>query len=936
MATCSDARFVVGIDLGTTHTVVAASPVDRPEISVFPIAQLVAAGEVAALDLLPSFLYTPAEGELIDGATKLPWNRAAVAMTRVDWAIGEFARRQGAQVPGRLVYSAKSWLSYAGVDRAAAILPWGAAEDVPRLSPVEASARVLEHARNAWDQAHPDAPLSRQDVVLTVPASFDEVARELTVEAAERAGIGRLRLIEEPQAAFYDFLQHHENDLEKALGSARLVLVVDVGGGTTDLTLVRVVRPSGGGTPTLERIAVGDHLMLGGDNMDVTLARHVEMQLFGKTGTLDATRWSGLVQAARLAKETLLSGHGPDTYGVAVMGRGARLLGGGQSYTLARAEAEQILLEGFLPRVAADQELEKRGRVALTELSLPFAADPAVSRHVSSFLRRHAETAARTGVTVVNGVPRPDALLLNGGVFNGPRVVERLAEVLAGWFPGETIPLLTHQSLDLAVARGAAYHGLVRRGFGVRITGGSARSYYLGVAGDEERRHAVCVAPRGMEEGAESEVPGVDLKLLLGRPVAFPLYTSTSDRVDPLGALIDVTDELEPLPPLCAVLGGAGAGRSSGAASARGVEGGEVAVRLATHLTEVGTLEIALKSTTPPERRFRLRFAVRGEGGRAGAAVDELPRRFPDARNAIERLYGKRDQTVDPKEIKNLRRNVEQLIGQRDSWSAATSRELWGVLWDCAGRRRRTAQHERLWFQLAGFCLRPGYGVPLDDWRVGEMWNLFEGGVQHTADAHNWSEWWILWRRIAGGLSAEAQRVLLESARPWLEPPKTRSPPKPRGPKAEGHLEMERMVVSLERIAAREKADVGEWVLARRNVDSPLSWWPLGRLGTRQPLYASAHDVVPADVAARWVERLLALDWRKAEGAGLASAMIARMTGDRERDLPEALRLKVAERLTRTGGASGWARMVREVVALDAQEETQVFGDTLPPGLRLA
>ncbi|MBK7976127.1 MAG: Hsp70 family protein, partial [Deltaproteobacteria bacterium] len=336
----------------------------------------------------------------IEGATTLPWNRAisaaAVSAAKVDWAVGEFARRQGAQVPGRLVYSAKSWLSYAESTAPRRSCRGGAAEDVPRLSPVEASARVLEHVRSAWDHAHPEAPLARQDVVLTVPASFDEVARELTVEAAERARIGKLRLIEEPQAAFYDFLQHHENDLEKALGSARLVLVVDVGGGTTDLTLVRVVRPAGGGAPTLERIAVGDHLMLGGDNMDATIARHVEMKLFGKNGALDATRWSGLVQASRLAKETLLSGAGPESYGVAVVGRGSRLLGGAQSYALGRAEAEDILLEGFLPRAAPDDELVKRGRVALTELSLPFAADPAITRHVSAFLHRHAETAART------------------------------------------------------------------------------------------------------------------------------------------------------------------------------------------------------------------------------------------------------------------------------------------------------------------------------------------------------------------------------------------------------------------------------------------------------------------------------------------------------------------------------------------------------------
>ena len=764
--------------------------------------------------------------------------------------------------------------------------------------------------------------------MLTVPASFDEVARELTVEAAREAGLDRVRLIEEPQAAFYDFLHHHEQSLVDALGGARLVLVVDVGGGTTDLTLVRATpRPTG--PPSFERIAVGDHLMLGGDNMDAALARHVEEALTGQVGELAAARWSALVHASRLAKETLLSGEGPESYGVAMVGRGSRLIGGSLSLDLAKADAERILLDGFLPRTAATDEPIRRGRVALSELSLPFASDPGISRHVAAFLRRHREACEASGVDVIDGLPRPDAVLLNGGVFNAPAVVERMTQVLAGWFPGEPVRLLEHRSLELAVARGAAYYGLVRRGLGLRIGGGSARAYYVGVEGEGAARHAFCVVPRGMEEGAEYEIPERTFRLRVGQPVSFPLFTSTDDRVDALGDLVDVDEELEPLPPLATVL------------EAEGADGeAEVPVQLSSALTEIGTLELALATTEGEKRRWRLGFALRGAagGGAAVAPIEELPKRFDEARELVERCFGKKSKDVDPKEIKRLRKTIEKVIGPRNDWTSAVNRELWTVVFGGASKRRRTPVHERVWFQLVGFCLRPGFGAPLDEWRIDELWKSFDQGVQHATEKNNWSEWWILWRRVSGGLDAERQYHVYRALEPWLAPARGRRR-KARGPKAEGHEEMERLAASLERLPADEKATVGEWILHRRRGterSASLSWWPLGRIGARQPLYGSAHDVVAIEVAESWIERLLELDWSKVEGAAFAAAQIARATGDRHRDLPEETRQAVARRLAKARAADSWARMVREVTELDAQDEMRVFGDSLPPGLRLA
>ncbi|HEY0839575.1 MAG TPA: Hsp70 family protein [Vulgatibacter sp.] len=913
--------YVVGIDLGTTHSAVAFGRPGSRALEVFAVPQLVGPGEVASLPLLPSAIYLPAEGELPEGGTRLPWGEPA-------YVVGELARRLGAKVPDRLVSSAKSWLSHAGVDREAKILPWTAPADVERLSPVEATARILAHVRAAWDHAHPQAPLRAQELVVTLPASFDDVARELTVRALRDAGLPNARLLEEPQAAFYDFIHQHEDSLADALGESRIVLVVDVGGGTTDLTLVRVARQPAG-PPKIERIAVGEHLVLGGDNMDLALARHVEERLAGER--LDAAQVSALVQACRLAKETLLSGKGPERYGISVAGRGARLVGGAKVVQLESDDAKRILLDGFLPRTGPSEVPQRKGRVALSELGLPYASDPAISRHVGAFLRRHAQAAAEGGVTVRDGLPRPDALLLNGGPFNAPAVRGRLSEVLEGWFPGEPVALLGHESLDLAVARGAAYYGLVRRGFGVRIAGGSPRAFYVGVEGKGGARSALCVVPRGLEEGSRVAIESPTFDLVVDSPATFPLYSSTSDRAEAAGDVVPLGDDLEALPPLHTVL------RVGEGAPAKGREPATLAVRLDAALTELGTLELFLRTVTPPERRWRLEFTLRGGGG-GGAAVapiDQLPRRFDEARALLERAYGKSAQAVEAKEIKGLWRGLEKILGDRDGWSSAVNRELWGVVFGGAQKRRRSADHERVFFQLAGYCLRPGFGAPLDEWRVGELWKIFQPGVQYVTEKANWSEWWILWRRVAGGLDAGQQRQILDRVRPWLEPPKGRFPAKPKGPKAEGFDEMVRLLASLERISAAEKVEAGGWILVRQEKERG-SWWPLGRLGARRPFYGSAHDVVPPDVAVSWTRHLLQLDWKKADGASFAAAQLARRTGDRARDLPDELREEVAARLAAARAPDGWIAMVREVGELSVQDEMRVFGDTLPAGLRLA
>ncbi|HSN28498.1 MAG TPA: Hsp70 family protein, partial [Kofleriaceae bacterium] len=484
------ARYLIGIDLGTTNSAVAFvdTKAADPRVRVFEVPQLVAPGEVAPRRQLPSFIYMASDIDLAPHETALPWNRDARMV------VGELARSQGARMASRMISSAKSWLCHPGVDRAAPILPWGDS-DGPKLSPIAAQALILGHIKGAWDAAHADAPFADQEVLVTVPASFDEAARELTLQAAAKAGFPPVVLLEEPQAAFYAWL----DGARGKLAAGERVLVFDVGGGTTDFTLIEADANGDG----LTRTAVGDHLLLGGDNLDLTLAKIVEQRVAQRTGKkLDALQWHGLVHACRLAKEILLGDDAPDVAPIVVQARGAKLIGGTIRDEISRAELDKILFDGFFPVVARDAQLS-RARGGLQEFGLPYAADPAVTRHLAVFLQRH-------------NVERVDALLFNGGAMTPASLRQRVVDQIAQW-QGTPPRELPAQAPELAVAQGAAYYGLVRRGLATRIKGGTPRAFYIGVdasggrrrvptaevgGGGEPGRMAVCLAPPGLEDGA--------------------------------------------------------------------------------------------------------------------------------------------------------------------------------------------------------------------------------------------------------------------------------------------------------------------------------------------------------------------------------------------------------------------------------------------------
>ncbi|MBX7098453.1 MAG: hsp70 family protein [Myxococcaceae bacterium] len=914
-------RFVIGVDLGTSNCAVASLELSKgaqAEVVDHGVLQLVRPNERATRPLFPSCLYLPAPGELPEGALALPWGTPA-------HAAGEFARWQGARVPGRVITSAKSWLCHAGVDRQAPILPWGAAPDVPRLSPVAAQAELLSHLKSAWDTAHPDALLADQELVLTVPASFDEAARALTLQAARDAGfpLARLVLLEEPQAAFYDFTSRHRGDLARALAGLKLVLVVDVGGGTTDFSLVQVAMlPEG---PALKRLAVGDHLLLGGDNMDAALAHLVERKLLGDK-RLTGAQWSQAVQGARVAKEALLAGKAPATHPVTIAGQSSKLIGGTLSSELTRDEVEQLVVEGFFPRVSEGDVLQERSKAALTELGLPFAADPAITRHLVAFLREHA-AAGRTalGLPESAGLPRPDAILLNGGVFNSPRLTRALLDTASALWPeAKPIPSLPHDSLDLAVARGAAYSGLARRALGKRISGGAPRAYYAAVKG--EGRQGVCLVPRGLEEGEAVELQGRTFALTLGQPVQFQLYATTADTLHRPGELVALEgDGFKALPPIHTIL--------------QGTKGQTVQVHLIASLSEVGTL--ALSCATAEGQRYRLEFELRGAAAKGALTVTEaMPARFAEAVGLVEKVYGTKPLPVGPKDVKQLARSLEQVLGPRETWRLPILRELWTALFAGAGKRRRSADHERVFFHLLGYALRPGTGYPLDAWRCEQTFALFKDLLTHHAEAPCWAEFWICWRRIAPGLTEASQRALWDYARPHLErqvPPDAKSGPKLKGIVPQGLEELVRCAAALELLPIADKEELGEWVarrLSERDTTGGPWAWALGRLGARVTVSGASHRVVAPDVATAWIDRLLALDPRRHDQALFAMSLLARRTGDRARDVDEAVRTKVLAALTKA--PASWQLMVREVVQLSELDEARTLGDTLPMGLALS
>jgi molecular chaperone DnaK (HSP70) len=878
----------VGIDLGTTNSAMAfiderdAEDRDFPPVHIFETPQLVAAGRVEPRRTLPSFLF------LEDGQP-----------------VGLYAREQGALVPTRLVHSAKSWLSNPDVDRTAKILPWDSQETGRVLSPVEVSSRFIAKFREEWDKQHAGTPLAEQDVVLTVPASFDEEARELTVMAAREAGIEKLTLLEEPAAAFYSWIANNLAASRKKLFDGQIVLICDVGGGTSDFSLIRVSRE--GDLVNFTRTAVGKHLLLGGDNLDLTLAWLVETKL---NVPLSIRQRSGLRRQCSAAKEKLLNDPNLKSVEITVLGTGSSLIGKSLKAEILREEALELALEGFLPFTERGEGPKDEKRSLFRELGLPYVSDPAVTRHLNAFL----EPAGQA----------PDAILFNGGFFI-PRILqERVADVVGRWYDKRP-EILENTELDLAVARGAAYYSYVRStGSGVLVRGGLPRTYYIGLGEVRDGKFpAVCLVPRGAEEGNAIEIDNDALQLVANRPVSFRLYSSLTRTDDKLGDLVefDPADaDLHMHAPLNAVI------RFGKKAEER-----LIPVKLGARLTEIGTLESWCESKIS-DNRWRLQFELRKQAAqqpaerKAAAVVSEQA--LKGSLELIAAVFSTAAKSpIAPEE---LPAKLEQTMGLgRNSWPLAAIRQMGDVFLSSSDGRKKSPAYEVRWLNLAGFCLRPGFGYPGDDFRIEQARRIYAAGLTYANQAQNEIDWWIFWGRVAGGLNRNQQADIYQRLSAFLLP---RGNKKPQRINPSLLREMWRTASSLELLPMGTKTELGEALVKRVKVNDfrESELWCLSRLGARKLFYGPMNLVVPPATAARWVNAIL-----NAANAGDALASMARRTDDPTRDLPSDTREAVRRKLQASPHAD------RLLAVLDGEEEDdrtlgRIFGEELPSGLVLA
>jgi actin-like ATPase involved in cell morphogenesis len=925
--------FLIGVDLGTTNIAVAAIDTRRrqPRVEVFKIPQVIAPGVVEARPVLPSFLYFPELDEIATGGFALPFSSAP------DGAVaGVLARDRGALSPARQVSSAKSWLAHRGVDRHTPFLPWESAGATPSMSPVQASARFLIHVRDAWNAtlAASDGPsrFEQQSIVLTVPASFDEDARELTIEAAQSAGLSNLTLLEEPIAAFYAWMAERRKDV--ALEDDQVALVCDVGGGTTDFSLIRVrVRR---GVPAFERIAIGDHLLLGGDNLDIALAAIVEHKLADaySAARLAITQRLSLRRQCSAAKELIFGETAANRVPITVLGAGRSLVGGAMTVDLSRDEV-QTALDEFLPIAPAEERRGGTRRVGLRELGLPYESDPAITRHLAAFLIHAAPVLAgdHRAVVSVAGRPmiRPDLVLFNGGFFVPPVARERMTQTLAGWF-GDTPGVLVSTHAEVAVAVGAATYARLRAGAGRRgalIKAGSGRAYYVGLRAPAagEGREAVCVLARGTDEGTEQTLDH-PFTVDTNRPVSFPLYSSTT-RPDRVGDIVRLTPEVDARehPPLVTVFR---FGKKS-----RHVE---LPVRLSVAFTAVGTLEIWCGSETT-EHRWRLQFQVRSEEEKpdsesaavesdaTGIAIAEEV--VAAAESLIRALFEQTSADVTPENIVAL---LEQRFGYaKIAWPLGVIRRLADVLLEVSDSRRHSPPFESRWLNLFGFCVRPGFGAVKDPWRISEARKIFVAGVTFPNAIQNRVEWLVLWQRAAGGFSAGQQRDLAQRVMPDVG----LTGAKPKKPNPQIARESWRVLASLERLDAAMRTKIGNELIARlqREPANPSLLWSIARIGARTPIYGALTSVVSAADASRWLEVLLDNPHDTPE-LFASIVQIAALTGDPLREVGEHL-LDRARRRLEAVGVDAESRPLYEVMTPTLADTSRAFGEPLPNGLKL-
>jgi molecular chaperone DnaK (HSP70) len=932
--TKSRARFAIGIDLGTTNSVLAFAPLvgeGTPEVLLVP--QWESLDGLTEKPTLPSFLYLPEEAvaaHLLSGEVRAG-----------QWIIGVFARMKASEAPGRVVHSAKSWLCHHAADRSAPFLPWGST-DVGReqkISPVRASALILNYLRGIWNDRFAQAGFAfdDQDITVTVPASFDAAAQRLTISAAEEAGFPNdVRLLEEPQAAFYCWLESHDPARElwqlpdKDDAGLRHVLVIDIGGGTSDFSIFEIRLNEQTSIPDIRRIAVSEHTLLGGDNIDLAIAHLLEPRLAGAGDQLSGPQWDQLVAACRRLKEHALAATGPqdERFVVALAGRGSGIVGGAQAATVMRAEIEGLLLDGFFPFCDAAAR-PYRTQAALREWGLPYPSDSAITRHLAEFLSDR---------------PRIDAVLFNGGAVRPPLLRRRLREQIGAWQEGFMPQVLENDEPDLAVARGAARFGVLLHHRSGRIAAGAAAAIFLEAEGiptthgQTARPPLVCVLPQGAAPSQVFEIADLGLKLRTDQLVRFQAYSSTRQSGTRAGDIVSWSEgDFHPLPPLQTIV--------RTAEPSRPKTGGMLPVVLRAQINALGLLQISCVSAGTQQSwplEFNMREHVEGVAGAPGAGRRREPTAPIEPNAPPDTLESARRQivTVFTQPANNSKKNkitaatilksLEPVLGcARNEWNGSLLRALWPALEERLDDRRRSADHEEAWLIMAGFLLRPGFGVVRDDLRIDALWQVHDRGPYFPGRRIR-SQEYILWRRVAGGLTRERQNKLLAG-----ELDKIRSGKAPD--------ELLRLAGSLELIPHEMKAELIRCFIdiavtlagARRHCAPYLA--ALGLLLNRTPLYAGPETVVSPDLVEHAYLGFHRFDWTAPELVDLQTLFLraARVVDDRRLDVPMPLRGQIASKMEKSGVPTLQTAKIKGFIPVGRSDRASLYDEALPPGLIL-
>lgn len=919
-------RYLIGIDLGTTNSCVAYIDTKENNSSVrtLKIPQLISEGCVEALATLPSFCYLASEHEWTKGALALPWRSES------DYFVGQFALNHGSKVPTHLVQSAKSWLCHSAADRRDKILPLDNADPHVRISPVEATARYLRHIKDAWNasiaKGDIDSEFENQEIILTVPASFDELARRLTVEAAKMAGFSQMTLLEEPQAAFYSWISQHEDNW---VPSNSVILVCDVGGGTTDFSLIETHVENG--KSTFRRMAVGNHLLLGGDNMDAAIAHYLETKLIDLGHELHSTQHLQLKHEARRAKEILLgaeSNSHKDSYRLTIQGSGSNVIRGTISLEVNREEIEHILLKGFFNQVEWEEALKLKKSSGLKTMGLPYENEPSIVKHLAHFL-------SQSG-TQAYGPKKPGFILFNGGAMKPVIFRQSIVNSLRNWFDDDSIAVLPTYSLDLAVARGAAYYAKARRGQGIKISGGLPRSYYLVLAAGDphEQKKALTILTRGSEEGQSYE-PSTTFQLIPNTPVSLQLCSSHVRLHDRSGDLVAIDpQEMHYLPPINTVLrfGKKQAGES---------HSDKIPVHFKILYTPIGTLEMQLKSQLS-DHIWDLEFQIRSVSGQDQDFSNDKQRidqtfasgYLQEAIDLIDQVFNRKK--IQPERLYDLLEGALSI--PRQEWSVSILRGLSDVILKAAIHRNLSSEHAKRWWNMVGFLLRPGFGYPLDDFRIKDLWKVILCDSKLALPIEQQTQLWICYRRIAGGLNKGQQMQLANALLPMILSKNGNVIDLKR--KGELYLYSERLraFASMELIETPLKIRVGNAILKR--IDSgeaaAAEFWALGRLGARHLLYGSIINVVPKNICEEWVERLLKVKLLDQKCVVSLLINLGRKTDHSEVNLSK----KCIDKILDVYGQSEHLKNLEEVLlkenCLSEEEREEIFGETLPLALSLA